>query len=221
MKAQKGVLAEKPPGRSNSNWGRKEPVIAKAAMGVFSRKGFHETTMQDVADEAGVGKATLYYYAASKEDLFCMVAQQVADALDDIVGEVDGAELQPDEAIRTIVRRHLELFQCHRPLIEALVSESGSMHRRFVDTAQGAIGRLVKAAAAALERGKRSGDVRPDLDCTLCARMLVGMDVFYSVQSIYADRNGGFLDDEVDGAAHAICEVFLRGMLARPEGGRP
>lgn len=44
--------------------------ILKAAQKVFSEKGYHETHMEDIADELGVSKRTLYLYFKNKEDLF-------------------------------------------------------------------------------------------------------------------------------------------------------
>ncbi|HYF02625.1 MAG TPA: TetR/AcrR family transcriptional regulator [Patescibacteria group bacterium] len=51
----------------------KRAMLLKAAAEVFSKKGFHATKMQEVADGAGVAKGTLYEYFKTKEDLFLAV----------------------------------------------------------------------------------------------------------------------------------------------------
>ncbi|MFN3385331.1 MAG: TetR/AcrR family transcriptional regulator [Candidatus Thermochlorobacter sp.] len=63
------------PHRSTTEEAReaKRQLLLHAAIAVFSQKGFHETKMQDIADEAGVGKGTLYEYFETKEDLFFAV----------------------------------------------------------------------------------------------------------------------------------------------------
>src|SRR5947209_8074000 len=48
---------------------RKKDVILDAARTVFSRKGYAETAVDDVAEEAGIAKGTLYLYFKSKEQL--------------------------------------------------------------------------------------------------------------------------------------------------------
>ncbi len=48
-------------------------MLLKAAAEVFSKKGFHATKMQEVADGASVAKGTLYEYFKTKEDLFLAV----------------------------------------------------------------------------------------------------------------------------------------------------
>jgi len=48
----------------------KKRQIQRAALLAFSRKGYHRTTMRDIADFAGIGKSTIYEYFESKEELF-------------------------------------------------------------------------------------------------------------------------------------------------------
>ena len=47
---------------------RETEVYATAAQ-LFARKGFHATRMQDIADELGMQKGSLYYYFNSKDEL--------------------------------------------------------------------------------------------------------------------------------------------------------
>ena len=49
---------------------QKAEEIARAALKVFIRKGYHRTTMAEIAEEAGMGKGTLYEYFKNKESLF-------------------------------------------------------------------------------------------------------------------------------------------------------
>ena len=44
--------------------------LLEAARRVFAEKGFHEATVDDVAEEAGVAKGTVYLYYRSKRDLY-------------------------------------------------------------------------------------------------------------------------------------------------------
>jgi len=48
----------------------KKKNILKAAMSVFSRSGYHESKIADIAREAGIGKGTVYEYFKDKETLF-------------------------------------------------------------------------------------------------------------------------------------------------------
>lgn len=60
--------------------------ISKTALDVFFKKGFHQTNLNDVAKEYGVGRTTLYQYFKNKEELYvyCIKswAQQTIEALE-------------------------------------------------------------------------------------------------------------------------------------------
>jgi TetR/AcrR family transcriptional repressor of nem operon len=50
--------------------------IIETATRVFSEKGYHETTMEDVAEAMGVSKGAIYLYFGSKEDLFREICKE-------------------------------------------------------------------------------------------------------------------------------------------------
>jgi AcrR family transcriptional regulator len=52
------------------------PQIIQSASRVFSKKGLHQARMEDIANEAGVSKATLYLYFSSKEDLILRIFEE-------------------------------------------------------------------------------------------------------------------------------------------------
>ena len=53
----------------------KERILASALI-VFGEKGYHNATMAEIAEEANLGKGTLYWYFSSKEDLFSGMIEQ-------------------------------------------------------------------------------------------------------------------------------------------------
>lgn len=78
----------------------KRSEIVRYAADVFSRTGYHETKMQDIATAADIGKGTIYEYFRTKEELFlavydawmseyeAMIRQRV-DAAEDALSKVD------------------------------------------------------------------------------------------------------------------------------------
>lgn len=64
---------------------RREQIIA-AAMAVFARLGFHESRMDDIAEESGLSKGAIYWYFKSKDDI-------IAAIMDRFIGrEIEGLE---------------------------------------------------------------------------------------------------------------------------------
>ncbi len=64
--------------RKNPAKDEREAAFKRAALKVFSSKGYHKTTMSEVAMEAGFGKGTLYWYWNSKEELYFALVRGVA-----------------------------------------------------------------------------------------------------------------------------------------------
>ena len=89
-----------------------ETLILQAAEKVFAEAGFGGATMQLIADLAGLPKANLHYYFATKEDLYRQVVQNIfeiwlnaAQSMDDAPGPVEGIGAYID-AKMDISRRH-------------------------------------------------------------------------------------------------------------------
>jgi TetR/AcrR family transcriptional regulator len=89
-----------------------ERVILSAAEKVFAEAGFGGATMQLIADMAGLPKANLHYYFATKEELYRKVVQQIfeiwlhaADVFDKAPGPVEGIGAYIDAKME-ISRRH-------------------------------------------------------------------------------------------------------------------
>lgn len=59
--------------------------IAQSAFRLFSQRGYSCTSVQDIADDAGVQKSILYYYFASKEALYTTLLQESAARLREIL----------------------------------------------------------------------------------------------------------------------------------------
>ncbi|MGB5835574.1 MAG: TetR/AcrR family transcriptional regulator, partial [Albidovulum sp.] len=89
-----------------------EARILIAAEKVFAEAGFGGATMQLIADMAGLPKANLHYYFATKEELYRKVVQQIfevwlhaADSFDNAPGPVEGIGAYIDAKME-ISRRH-------------------------------------------------------------------------------------------------------------------
>ncbi|MDH5452546.1 MAG: TetR/AcrR family transcriptional regulator [Paracoccaceae bacterium] len=91
-----------------------ERLILSAAEKVFAEAGFGGATMQLIADMAGLPKANLHYYFATKEELYRKVVQNIfeiwlhaADVFDNAPGPVEGIGAYIDAKME-ISRRHPE-----------------------------------------------------------------------------------------------------------------
>src|SRR5436309_15735984 len=86
---------------------RGEEVYA-AALRLFTEKGYHATSMQDIAAAVGLYKGSLYHYIGSKEDLLVQVFERAMGSLlvsvEDMVAD---QSLSAADQLRRVVQAHV------------------------------------------------------------------------------------------------------------------
>ena len=96
--------------RKNSKGLKKQSVIARAASKLFNRKGYLETSMDDIAAMAKVSKGSLYYYFSTKEEiLFFILDTYMELALENLDSELEKIE-EAFSKLRFFISRHVELY---------------------------------------------------------------------------------------------------------------
>lgn len=130
-------------------------AIRDAAMRVVARKGYDHVTVQDIADEAGIAKGTVYLYFKSREDIFekTMAASfsdlqaQIREAI-----EAGGAFAEIVERIVETQLRYFEERQEFFRLYLAMAEPLGSRRLRKHAVYQTHIAELVKMIEASMKR---------------------------------------------------------------------
>lgn len=87
---------------------KREAELLAAATRVFYERGYVDASVQDVADELGLLKGSLYHYIRTKEDLLYRVLEQVHGEVQQILDEVAAVpDLPPLERIRLYIKRQV------------------------------------------------------------------------------------------------------------------
>jgi len=98
----------------------RKKLILNGALKVFKSKGIEGATMDEIAHEADFGKATLYYYFKSKEEIFNTILVNgwttLLDSIEDIVLE----DHTPRKKFIKIIKRIIELVNTDRSMYEFL-----------------------------------------------------------------------------------------------------
>ncbi|MDR3570271.1 MAG: TetR/AcrR family transcriptional regulator [Syntrophobacteraceae bacterium] len=101
----------------------KERVL-EAALEVFSQKGFHPATMDEIAEKAGVGKGTLYRHFETKEKLFAELVRLRLEGLEkNAIRAIDGN----DDVLTMIskyIRIYFEFFDRNQRLYRLIMQEN-------------------------------------------------------------------------------------------------
>jgi len=87
---------------------KRHQEILDAAAEIFYRKGYADTSVQDVADAVGILKGSLYYYIDSKEDLLFQMLLEVHEDAKAVVVDTAGLGLPPLDRLRAYIKRHVE-----------------------------------------------------------------------------------------------------------------
>jgi AcrR family transcriptional regulator len=81
---------------------RRDDVIRVAAR-LFAAKGYHATTLDEIAEEIGITKPALYYYITNKEDILRTIINRILEPMQEVV-DVGQTDLHPKEKMRKIIR---------------------------------------------------------------------------------------------------------------------
>ncbi|MSR90989.1 TetR/AcrR family transcriptional regulator [Inconstantimicrobium porci] len=138
--------------------------IAKAAGKLFVKNGIDKTTMEDIANESGYGKATLYVYFKNKDEIVSTLALDsmkiLLEKIKLAVNENDTVETQYMNICNEIVQ-----FQKVFPYYFSIaVSKIGVDTENTDDTATYSVGEQInKIIAQMIIRGIKEGELRRDL----------------------------------------------------------
>lgn len=105
--------------------------IMAAAVQIFSQKGFHATSMQDIATAVNLQKGSLYHHISSKQEILVEVLDHALDLLIERMQQVMDAPLPPDERLRRAIEVYLTTLLEHRDLAAVLLLEHRSLDPQY------------------------------------------------------------------------------------------
>lgn len=92
----------------------REERIFTAAIQLFNRKGFSQTTMKDIAEKAQLGVGTLYNYFPSKNDLLLEIMEKKLDQMENesqnFADELVRTKTKGSSAIKEFINHYLNYF---------------------------------------------------------------------------------------------------------------
>lgn len=192
---------------------KRESEVVDAAIKVFFRRGYAAASIQDVADEVGVLKGSLYYYIKTKEDLLVKIFDESHRQATEIIKELEATEAPAIERLRLFVERYVVWYLNNFERTALYFNEwqhlTGARRRRVI-TQRRAYDELVRNL---IVEAQAAGDIDPDMSPKYASFLIHG--AVNSVSNWY--RRGG--DDTPEQIA-AIYGTMLTGMLTagRPPG---
>jgi AcrR family transcriptional regulator len=153
---------------------RRTEEILDAAFRVFSLKGYHNTTVDDVAREAGISKGTCYQYFVGKEEIFIATMER---SMATLLAEADAAAVEAKDALAILGLKGLTFISKYRDLqfmFMGVISEALGGNERLKAKAAEIFQRVAEFLALDIERGIEEKVFRP-VDPVTVAYALIGI----------------------------------------------
>lgn len=169
----------------------KQEEILAAASKVFAARQYHQVLCDEIAEEAGVGKGTIYRYFRTKEDLYFATILHGYEAINESLASAIAAETSPERRLERIAREILKYFWDQRYFYSLLYRGE----QRFL-AQEGRLKKnrehLVELVEQTIRRGIETGAFRR-VDPKTAAELFLGMIRAINVFRRETDR----LDDLV------------------------
>jgi AcrR family transcriptional regulator len=145
-----------------------------AAVRVFSRRGFHGASMDEIAEDAGISKPMVYAYLGTKEELFVACLHREGTRMMEAIVAVVGPDLAFDEQLWRGLRAFFGFVGAHRDGWAVLYRQARS-ERRFAGELATMRARIIAVVVEMLGRAaKAEGCEVRDTDLKVMGYALVG-----------------------------------------------
>jgi len=162
------------PKKDPSQQGDKRNRILQAAIEVFSRKGFFNSKVSEIARASGVADGTIYLYFKNKDDLLIsLFEEKMVEIVVDVRKRIQAGETALDK-LRIFIENHMSLLECEAGLIEVLQVELRQSSKFLKDYTPVKFFEYLDVLSEIFEDGKRVGIFRPDLNVGVARRVVFG-----------------------------------------------
>nr|MBO2472236.1 TetR/AcrR family transcriptional regulator [Bacillota bacterium] len=186
--------------------------LLETALQLFRQKGYHATSMQDIADGMGLRKASLYHYIAAKEDLLVAIYRRTIAEHTERISAISAGPGPASERLARAIKAHLESIISHADMFAVYLYENRSLPPAHQEAVRAASRDYRRRFEDIIREGIDSGEFKP-VDPHVAALLILGacnwLPQWYS-------PSGRMSTDEITGL---FTEVLLRGLMAQREGG--
>jgi len=198
--------------REREHLARRESIL-KAAQKVFAKEGFHQATIDEIAQEAELAKGTIYLYFKNKRALFYSLVEEKTEYLMNLLRKEAKREENPVEKLSAITRHQLEFYEDNRDFFKIITSESSRFELGLKDELRKRIMdrylKYIDIVARVIEEGIKEGRLRA-LNAKKMAATLRGIIDALAFQWILSKKKESLVSN-----VPLIMELFLKGAEGR------
>ncbi len=148
-------------------------TVLAVAVEVFNERGYDGTSMRDLAARLGIAKSAIYHHVTGKEELLRLALDRALAGLAVVTERARALPAPAIERLEYLVRGSVEVLEAESPYVTLLLRVRGNtdVERAALDQRR-AFDRFVAELVA---EAVRDGDIRPDADAMITARLLFGL----------------------------------------------
>jgi TetR/AcrR family transcriptional regulator, cholesterol catabolism regulator len=184
-------------------------AILDAAARLFMERGYAATSVRDLAREAGISQATLYYYIKSKGDALIALHNAFHDELLSALSEVADSDLTAAEKLKQFIHRNLLVMSLNRSRRIAFFRERHALEPEVARQIQAKRDQVDRILDQILDEGMATGEFRP-MPVKTFRLGILGMLVWASG---WFDPRGALTPEEL---SRDFFDLALRGVAAPP-----
>lgn len=132
---------------------RRRRQLLSVALECFAAAGFHATSMEDIADQAGVTKPVLYQHFGSKSQLYRELIETVGAELLETVTTRATAEAEPYRRVLEGFRAYFRFVETQPAAFELLFSSGARQQEEFAGAVRAVESRIAATIAGLIEVG--------------------------------------------------------------------
>jgi AcrR family transcriptional regulator len=194
------------PSEPQSKYDQKLVHVLKTSAAIFAEKGYHSTSIRDIARATEMSLSGLYYYFKSKDELLFLIQDYCfSTVIEDCHKLLDGVD-DPVHRLKLLIENHLHYFVHNMNEMKVLSHEANSISGDLFKKVNSKKRQYVDLVMALLEEIAREHRVR-GVDLRVATFSLFGMMNW--IYNWYNPRK----DVNVAGLAQNITRIFLSGLL--------
>jgi AcrR family transcriptional regulator len=183
------------------------PSVLAVAVEVFNERGYDRTSMRDLAARLGIAKSAIYHHVTGKEELLSLALDRALSGLSAVVDGTRACDGPAISRLEYLIRGSVEVLEAELPYVTLLLRVRGNTEvERAALERRRAFDRF---AAELVVAAARDGDIRPDADPLISARLLFGL--VNSIVEWYRPPRRA----DARSLADAVCALAFDGLRTR------
>ncbi len=185
----------------------KENILQAAAL-IFQQKGYHATSMQDIADAVDLKKGSLYHHVDSKQDILFAILNEALELILERLQFVAEQDIPPEQKLRRAMKTYFSFLAENPSLSSVLLLEYRSLEEHYKELHIPRRDQVDQIWRELIREGTTRGDFH-DLDPGLVPKALLGV---LNWTITWYREDGALSAEEI---ADQFTDLFLVGLLSR------